>query len=290
MDGILIIDKPVGMTSHDVVYKVRKALHEKAIGHTGTLDPSASGVLVLCIGNATKLVKYFTEHEKTYQVGIALGYATTTLDQDGEITATLPCSALSEAQADGALSAFVGSFDQMPPAYSAIKVDGKKLYEYARKNEEMPEIAFRHVVIHDLWRTSPVTVEDGIARFAFFVHCGKGMYVRALCRDIGEKLGSLGTMTALRRLSVGTFGIGQAERLEAVQNGVYALLEPLQYLNMPKLVVDDAVRTKAKNGVFLSPALFPNTEETILYDQSNIPLAIYAYDEMFKMMRLSVLL
>jgi tRNA pseudouridine55 synthase len=289
MDGILIIDKPIGMTSHDVVYKVRKILHEKSIGHTGTLDPLASGVMVLCIGSATKLVKYFTEHDKTYEVGIDIGYATKTDDLEGEVTEVVACDSLSEANADEVLASFVGLSMQIPPDYSAIKIDGKKLYEYARKNQQMPEISSRTVLIYDLKRTSPISINNGVAHFSFFVHCGKGMYVRALCRDLGKRLGCAATMTNLRRSRVGDFTLNDAQPLHLVQLGTSMLRDPLPYLHMPSVLVDEPTRIKIKNGVFLSMMLFPDEQDSILVDAMKTPLAIYTYDESIKMMRLSVL-
>ena len=288
MDGILIIDKPIGMTSHDVVYKVRKSLAEKRIGHTGTLDPNASGVLVLCVGTATKLVKYFTEHDKTYLAGIDVGYRTDTYDLEGTVQEVKRCETLTDAIVDETLRTFLGSSSQIPPDYSAIRVDGKKLYEYARKHQVMPEIQPRPIQIEKLNRTTPVIVTDGVAHFNFFVHCGKGMYVRALCRDIGLRLGSVATMTDLRRLRVGEFTLEEAAPLATVLSGQVELKDPIPYLGMPRLSIDEATRRLVLNGVFLPVALFSDTQDTILMNGS-VALAIYTYDDTIKMMRLSVL-
>lgn len=289
MNGILLIDKPVGMTSHDVVYQVRKEIHEKRIGHTGTLDPLATGVLVLCVGTTTKLVKYFSEHDKTYLAEIAVGYATDTLDREGKITATDPVVSLTEAQADSVLQSFLGHSEQIPPEYSAIKVNGKKLYEYARKNQEMPEITPRPIEIMAIKRTTPVTVLNGVATFSFFVHCGKGTYIRSLCRDIGVGLDSCATLTALRRLSVGAFTIEEASPLTEVQNGKINLIDPIEKLGMNKLKVDAETTFRVKNGSFLAPERFASRQDTLLYDESDVLLAIYTFDETINMMRLSVL-
>jgi len=289
MDGILIIDKPAGMTSHDVVFKVRKAIGERQIGHTGTLDPLATGVLVLCVGKATKLVKYFTEHDKTYRADLEVGYETDTLDREGTVTKTVRCDSLAESDVDAVLPAFLGWTQQMPPAFSAIRVGGKKLYEYARNHQELPDIDPRPVAIHDLIRTSPVRQSDGVAGFSLFVHCGKGLYVRSLCRDIGQKLGYPATMTALRRESVGAFTLAQAQSLPEIQAGKAILRDPLGYLNLPVLVVDDDLKKKVLNGVFLPVSLFRDPVETLLLDHADQPLAIYTYDERLATMRLSVL-
>ncbi|HRY78421.1 MAG TPA: tRNA pseudouridine(55) synthase TruB, partial [Candidatus Izemoplasmatales bacterium] len=132
MDGILIVDKPAGMTSHDVVFRVRKLLQEPRIGHTGTLDPMATGVLVLCVGRATKLVPYLTDHDKRYEAEVCLGIETDTLDVDGTVLRQIPCPEIPESRIDAVLERFLGNQMQIPPNYSAIKVDGRKLYEYAR--------------------------------------------------------------------------------------------------------------------------------------------------------------
>lgn len=289
MNGILLLDKPIGMTSHDVVYKARKALGEKRIGHTGTLDPMASGLLVLCVGSATKLVKYFTEHDKTYDTEITIGYMTDTLDREGTIVRESPIDSLSEETADQVLHSFIGNSMQIPPEYSAIHVQGKKLYEYARKNLEMPTIEARPIEIYEINRTSPLAVEDRTIRFSFSVHCGKGMYVRSLCRDIGLSLDSCATMTGLRREQVGQFDLSMASTIEDLQNGKAALIDPLLYLDMPWLRVDKEISDKVKNGVFLSPSLFASTKDTIICDESKVPLAIYTWDETINKMRLSVL-
>lgn len=290
MNGILLMDKPTGMTSHDVVYKARRALGEKSIGHTGTLDPMASGLLVLCVGSATKLVKYFSEHDKSYEAEITIGYSTDTLDREGTIVKESPIDSLNEEIVDQVLHSFIGKSMQIPPEYSAIHVQGKKLYEYARKNLEMPEIEARPVEIYEIYRTSPLTMKDRTVRFTFSVHCGKGMYVRSLCRDIGLSLGSCATMTALRREQVGHFDLSMAVTLEELQNGKATLLDPLLFLDMPRLSVSEEISNKVKNGVFLSPSLFPSKEETIICDESKVPLAIYTWDETINKMRLSVLL
>lgn len=288
MDGILIIDKPTGMTSHDVVYKARRALMEKRIGHTGTLDPLATGVLVLCVGRATKLVKYFTEHDKRYEAELVLGYATDTLDTEGTILRRMKCPIIPESLVDETLKTFVGPQLQLPPLYSAIKVDGKKLYEYARKDQEVPDLAPRPVEVHSISRSSPVVFREEEAHFSLSLHCGKGFYVRSLVRDLGERLGIPATLTGLRRTSVGEFTLLDAVRLENVSPAV-PLLNPFEYLKMPVLSVDSEIQKKVLNGVFLSTDLFPSTEETVLVDPNKIPLAIYTYDERIDKMRLSVM-
>lgn len=290
MDGILLIDKPYGLTSHDVVFKVRKATKENRIGHCGTLDPIASGVLVLCLGSATKLVKYFTDHDKSYLAEVAIGYETDTFDVTGKTTYTVLNSPYNEASIDEALRQFQGVLTQMPPAYSAIKVNGKKLYEYARRHQAIPEIEPRTIIIDEIYRTTPISINDGIGKFSFFVKCSKGTYIRVICRDLGRKLNSYGTMINLRRMSVGGFNIDETVSLDEVIDGNYQLINPLPYLNMENLVVDENIKSKVLNGMFLSPEWFINLQDTIIYDQKQNPLAIYTYDAQIKMMRLSVML
>lgn len=289
MDGILIIDKPAGMTSHDVVFRVRKAIGERQIGHTGTLDPLATGVLVLCVGKATKLVKYFVEHDKRYRAEMELGYETDTLDSEGTVVGRRFCEGLTESAVDGILPQFMGSTLQIPPVYSAIRIEGKKLYEYARSHREIPDIEPRPVTVYELIRTSPLRQAEGVAGFSFSLHCGKGLYVRSLCRDIGEKLGFPATMTGLRRESVGRFPLAEAQTMEDVQNGKAVLRDPFDYLDIPRLVITGEVATKVSHGTFLPTTLFEQPVETLLVDGQNHPLAIYTYDERLAIMRLSVM-
>ncbi|MFA5035916.1 MAG: tRNA pseudouridine(55) synthase TruB [Candidatus Izemoplasmatales bacterium] len=290
MDGILLVDKPYGMTSHDVVFKIRKAIGESRIGHTGTLDPIATGVLVLCLGKATKLVKYFTEHEKSYVAEVAIGYETDTFDATGKVTNTKTCLPLSDIDIDHTLSRFLGVSKQYPPAYSAIKVDGKKLYEYARLNQSIPYVEPRTITIDEINRITPIQNIDGVIRFSFSVKCSKGTYIRVICHDLGKMLNSYGTMLNLRRTSVGVFDIASVQSFAEVIKGNYRLLDPLPFLHMPTLVVNDNNKTKVLNGAFLDTKLFSGLFDTIIYDSSNTPLAIYGYDEQINLMRLSVML
>jgi len=178
---------------------------------------------------------------------------------------------------------------KMEDAQTETRGNGKKLYEYARKNQEMPQIAPRPIEIMAIKRTTPVIVQNGVATFSFFVHCGKGTYIRSLCRDIGLELDSCATMTALRRLSVGAFTIAEASPLSEVQNGKINLIDPIEKLGMSKLKVDAETAFRVKNGSFLAPERFASRQDTLLYDESDVLLAIYTFDETINMMRLSVL-
>lgn len=290
MDGILLIDKPHGMTSHDVVFKVRKLLSEPRIGHTGTLDPMASGLLVLCLGKATKLVRYLSEHDKVYEATFLVGIATDTDDITGKPIATQPVESLEMVQVDAVLATFVGDIEQMPPAYAAIKVDGKKLYEYARKGEAMPDVAARKITISELVRISDVAIEHGKASFTVRAHVSKGTYIRALARDFGAKLGIPTTLSALRRERVGRFDLLGAVSLDSVRLDDCALIDPLAALSFPRITLDAEMEFKARNGAFLPEILFPEKTETIVCDGLHHPLAIYEPDADRGVMRLAVML
>ncbi|MDP3130151.1 MAG: tRNA pseudouridine(55) synthase TruB [Bacillota bacterium] len=290
MDGILLVDKPRGMTSHDVVFKVRKTLSEPRIGHTGTLDPMASGLLVLCLGKATKLVRYLTEHDKVYEATIQVGIATDTDDITGATIATRPVETLDAARVDAVLASFLGTSEQMPPAYAAIKVDGRKLYEYARSGEAMPDVPARPIDVKELVRTSAIRIENGTATFTVRAHVSKGTYIRALARDFGTRLGFPATLFALRRIRVGAFDLVGAVSLDSVGKGDCALIDPLATLGFARITLDSENEFKARNGAFLPLLIFPSTTETIVCSGIDQPLAIYEYDAGRGVMRLAVML
>ncbi len=290
MNGILLVDKERGMTSHDVVHLVRKRFAEQRVGHAGTLDPIASGLLVLFLGRATKFVKYFMDHDKTYEAEITVGIATDTDDATGTITASLACDGLDPAVIDAALGRFVGASLQQPPAYAAIKVAGHKLYEYARKNMPIPDVAPRGIEIYRLERTSAPIATDGQCRFTFRAAVSKGTYIRSLCRDLGTDLGYPATMSALRRVASGAFSIEDAMSLSDLETGEIRLLDPLLVLRFPRVILDAGQEFKAKNGAFLPLSVFPGTEDAIVLDHEGRPLAVYEYDAVKKVMRLSVML
>ncbi|MFH0993622.1 MAG: tRNA pseudouridine(55) synthase TruB [bacterium] len=290
MDGILLVDKEPGMTSHDVVQMVRKRFAEQRVGHAGTLDPIASGLLVLFLGKATKFVKYFMDHDKTYEAEIAIGIATDTDDITGKITASLPCESLDPTIIDAALAHFVGASLQQPPVYAAIKVDGRKLYEYARKNIPLPDVAPRGIEIYRFERTSAPVATAGVCRFSFRVAVSKGTYIRSLCRDLGAYLGYPATMSALRRTTAGAFSIADAMSLASVATGEVQLLDPLVVLRLPRVVLTTEQTFQVKNGAFLPLSAFSKTEDTVVVDQGGKPLAVYEYDAIRKVMRLAVML
>lgn len=211
-NGYLNVYKEKGMTSHDVVFKARKILKTKKIGHTGTLDPDAEGVLVLCIGKATKMVEYIVEHEKTYEAQIILGIETDTCDISGKIISEAVPKVTKDALTK-ILHQFTGNIMQKPPIYSAIRVNGKKLYHYARSGETV-EIPLRPINISKL---SLLEFSEERQTAKLMITCSKGTYIRSLCRDIGAALGTYGCMGTLLRHNVGDFSIEKALKLSEVQ-------------------------------------------------------------------------
>lgn len=216
MDGIIIINKEKNWTSNDIVQKLKGILHEKT-GHTGTLDPLATGVLPILIGKGTSLSKYLINHDKEYVATIKLGEKTSTGDQEGKIIEKKPVTEkmLDDDNIKQVLKSFLGKQSQIPPMYSAIKVNGKKLYEYARSGKTV-EVKARDIEIFDI---SLISVSKDIKEIIFKVWCSKGTYIRSLCEDIAEKLGTVGFMSGLNRIRVGDFRIEQAVRISDVVDG-----------------------------------------------------------------------
>lgn len=218
ISGVLVVDKPVGMTSHDVVQVIRKGTNIRRAGHTGTLDPRASGVLVVLIGPAVRLSEYVSASDKRYQAVITLGKTTDTYDEDGRVTASFPVN-VTEEQFETELMKFVGEIEQVPPPYSAVKVKGRKAYEMAREGEEV-ELAPRVISVYSLemleWAPPEVVID---------VYCSSGTYVRSLAHDLGERLGCGATLTGLRRTKSGRFTLRDAVPLrklnEAFADGTW---------------------------------------------------------------------
>ena len=217
MNGIIIINKPKGCTSHDIVYKVKKMFNEK-VGHTGTLDPMAEGVLPILIGKGTLLSKYLINHDKKYIVKLKLGAKTDTADSEGKIIEEQQVNdeLLNEENIRQILKSFIGKQEQIPPIYSAIKVNGKKLYEYARKGQEV-ELKPRQIEIYDM-KLIGYSVEE--KQIEFEVFCGKGTYIRSLCEDIAEKFGTVGYMKELKRIQVGDFKIENSITIDELEKNI----------------------------------------------------------------------
>lgn len=210
-NGILNINKPEGWTSQDVVAKLRGRLHIRRVGHTGTLDPMATGVLPVCFGKATRIIEYYDDDFKTYEAEMKLGMVTDTLDITGTVLETKPVD-VSEEDVIQTIDSFRGWITQIPPKYSALKVNGKPLYKYAREGVEV-EIKSRKIYVEDI---QPVEVNLGENRILFRVTCSKGTYIRTICDDIGEKLGCGGTMTSLQRTQSGCFRVEDARTLPEI--------------------------------------------------------------------------
>ena len=239
-NGIIIIDKPAGWTSMDVCAKLRGILHEKRVGHAGTLDPMATGVLPVFVGQATKAVSFAENGRKVYETVLQLGRVTDTQDTTGE---TLEERAVTVTADDvrAALPCFLGEIEQIPPMYSAIKVNGQKLYDLARQGKEVARKP-RRITIYDL----ALTEELGNGQYALRVECSKGTYIRTLCHDLGQALGCGGCMAALRRTEASGFGIGEAVTLEDAAREGEALLRPLDSLfrTYPAFAIPNAALEK----------------------------------------------
>ena len=211
MDGILIINKPKGYTSHDVVNKIRKIYNTKKVGHTGTLDPNTTGVLPILIGKATKLSEYLLEHDKTYTATIKLGERTDTGDSEGKVIETVKTLSPNKEVVENILKSFLGKQLQTPPMYSAIKINGKKLYEYAREGKQI-DVPKREIDIYDIKLENIKDLE-----IIFTVSCSKGTYIRSLCEDIASKLNTVGFMKELVRTQVDRFKLNDAYTLEDLE-------------------------------------------------------------------------
>ena len=257
ISGIINLKKEAGMTSHDAVFKLRKILQEKKIGHGGTLDPDVTGVLPIAVGKATRVIEYMTEAGKVYEGEITIGFSTTTEDAGGEIVKTTPVTELDEETVDKAMASFEGEITQIPPMYSAVKVNGKKLYEYARAGEEV-ERPQRQVTITEFVRTSPIELENGTARFTFRVACSKGTYVRTLSVDLGAKLGYASHMSALRRTASAGLTLDKALTLsqisEMVEAGDTSFLLPIEFgvQDLPAVQVTEDDAKEISFGRFIA--------------------------------------
>ncbi|MCA1062416.1 tRNA pseudouridine(55) synthase TruB [Rossellomorea sp. AcN35-11] len=283
MNGILPLWKPRGMTSHDCVFKLRKLLRTKKVGHTGTLDPEVSGVLPICIGRATKIAEYITASGKTYEGEVTLGCTTTTEDAWGDpVVQQRVDRTISRAEVEKVLKSLTGDIIQTPPMYSAIKVNGKRLYEYARQGIEI-ERPSRTVQIHSLQLLEDWDVLDrDHPSFSFEVACGKGTYVRTLAVEIGSRLGYPAHMSALTRTQSASFRKEDCFTLEDVKNFVenenpQGLLLPIEMglSHLPKMVISDTLAEKVKNGARLDePQDWPEDREVVMEHEGRV-IAIY---------------
>ena len=282
-NGILIVNKPSGITSRDVVNIVGKTLNTKKVGHTGTLDPMATGVLVLCLGNALKVCELITANDKEYIAKVILGIETETLDTTSPIINTKKTNITKE-EIEKVLNSFKGSYLQEVPKYSAVKINGKKLYEYAREGKEI-ELPKKMVTIYDIQLISDITYYNDTTSFYIKTTVSKGTYIRSLIRDIGYKLNTCGCMDSLERTRQGIFNIDNSYTLEEIKNNNYKLLSIEESLpNIPLVEVDNKTLFKIRNGVKLMK--FFAGDMAIIKDKNKV-VAIYKNDlnesKLFKM-------
>lgn len=254
MDGVIVINKQTGCTSHDIVYKVKKLLNEK-VGHTGTLDPMAEGVLPILVGKGTLVSKYLINHDKKYIATLQLGIKTDTADSEGKIIEEQPVDIekLTENYICNVFKTFIGKQEQIPPMYSAIKVHGKKLYEYARKGQNV-EIQPRQIEIYNM-KLLDINIQE--KQIKFEISCGKGTYIRSVCEDIAKKLDTVGYMLKLKRTQVGKFNIEKSITIKELEENI----EDIEFLkenfisierlfeNKGKLIVPNIKKKHFLNGV-----------------------------------------
>lgn len=287
MEGVLLLHKPAGMTSHDCVAKMRRLAKTKKVGHTGTLDPDVTGVLPICLGRATKIVEYLTASSKTYEAEVTIGFSTTTEDASGEVIEKKAVRVpITKQEVEDVLISMRGTIEQVPPMYSAVKVKGKKLYEYARAGIEV-ERPIRQIIISELVLLDKVNNVDNKTKFRFRVTCSKGTYVRTLAVMIGKKLGYPAHMSHLIRTKSGKFDLSNCLHFDeieaAIENGTFedSLLSVGEALkDLPKLIIHDTLAEKVKNGALLElPLEFQDFEvgsPIVLYKEDGRCIAIYA--------------
>ncbi len=274
MNGIIIIDKPLGRTSHDMVYEMRKVTGIKKIGHTGTLDPMATGVLPVCIGSATKMADMLTLSDKSYIAELVLGRTTDTQDADGKVLTECEVNC-SEEEIRCAVNSFVGEIEQVPPMYSAIKQNGKKLYELARQGIEV-ERKPRKVTINSI-----NILEISGERVKIDVSCSKGTYIRTLCEDIGKKLGVGAYMNTLRRTRTGQFTIEESHTLSEIKElkengGIESIIIPADrmFAEYPSVMLNPKQVKSVTNGVAMTYREGQEGQTYRVYDNENKFLCI----------------
>lgn len=282
--GIINVYKEKGYTSHDVVAKLRGIAGQKKIGHTGTLDPDAEGVLPVCLGKATKVCELLTDKDKTYRAVLFLGQTTDTQDASGTVLETSDVSNLNEVQVTEAVQSFVEEYAQIPPMYSALKVGGKKLYELAREGKTVERKA-RNVMIHSI-----KILRVDLPRVEMEVSCSKGTYIRTLCHDIGEKLGVGGCMESLLRVQVGRFVLADSLRLSEIQKAkedgnLEKILQPIdsvfEQYRAVRIRPDQEKRLQNGNS-FRKPDRLQNYDDQEMvrvYDSNGHFAAVYRYVE-----------
>lgn len=275
MDGIVNVNKPLGITSHDVVYRLRKILNTKKIGHTGTLDPEASGVLPMCIGKGTKLAEYLTASDKQYLAKLQLGAFTDTQDATGEVLESFDVN-VTEDQIRHAVEGFIGEIQQIPPMFSAIKIDGKKLYELAREGKTVEREA-RKITIHNI-EIKNIDLHNNTVDM--LVDCSKGTYIRTLCNDIGAVLDCGGHMSALCRTKSGRFQLDKAFTLEEIEKMTskedFSFLVPVgeALWEYDRIVLAERNSKRVRNGIKIHVEGLVEDHIYRVFDEKNEFLAL----------------
>lgn len=276
MDNIIVVNKDKDYTSRDVVNVIGKIFNTKKVGHTGTLDPLATGVLIVCMNKALKVVDLITASDKEYIAKVVLGIDTDTLDITGNIITECKTD-INVDMVKSVLNSFVGKSIQEVPKYSAVKVNGKKLYEYARNGIDV-ELPKREIQIFDIELISDIDIVNGHQEFSFRVKVSKGTYIRSLIRDIGVKLGCFACMKELTRTKQGKFSIDESYTLNDIKNGNYKLLNIKDVIDIEKVVVSDNMLFKIKNGMILDK--FFISDKALILDNNGNEIGIYkTYDK-----------
>lgn len=264
MNGIVLLDKEKGKTSRDVVNSVGRLLNTKRVGHTGTLDPIATGLLVLCVNEGCKLVELLTGHDKDYIAKVRLGISTDTYDITGNIVNENYDYKIDKEKIVNVLNSFLGEYEQEVPIYSALKVNGKKLYEYAREGKEV-KLPTHNVKIKDI---KLLSIDSD--SFSFFVTVSSGTYIRSLINDIGKRIGIPMTMEELRRMRIGNFKVEDASDINNLK-----IIPIVDALDIKKIELDDTLFKKVNNGVKINNVYDSNM---VLFMKANVPIAIYKSD------------
>ena len=276
MDNIIVVNKDKDYTSRDVVNVIGKIFNTKKVGHTGTLDPLATGVLIVCMNKALKVVDLITASDKEYIAKVVLGIDTDTLDITGNIINECRTN-VNVDMVKSVLNSFIGKSIQEVPKYSAVKVNGKKLYEYARNGIDV-ELPKREIQIFDIELISDIDIVDGHQEFSFRVKVSKGTYIRSLIRDIGIKLGCFACMKELTRTKQGRFSIDESYTLNDIKNGNYKLLNIKDVIDIEKLVVSNDMLFRIKNGMILDK--FFISDRALILDNNGNEVGIYkTYDK-----------
>jgi tRNA pseudouridine55 synthase len=272
LSGLVVVDKAAGLTSHDVVARVRRLAGTRKVGHAGTLDPMATGVLVLGLNRATRLLGHLILTDKAYDATVRLGVSTTTDDAEGEVTSSASTDALTELVIRDALAGFVGEIDQVPSSVSAIKVDGKRAYDRVRAGEQV-QLASRRV------RVEEIVVHEVVgAEVRLSVRCSSGTYIRAIARDLGERLGVGGHLTALRRTTVGPYSLESAHTLEELEDDLVVLpLADAARQAFPSYELDEGQATDVGFGRKL-PVVLGHDGAVALFAPDGSFLAVYQQD------------